>query len=138
MKSIKFLGWMFISLLASVSLTSCSDDDDEPEPQPVVESVDMASAIEGVYSGQRKVGTSVVDDAYIVRVVKLTSTTVRVEADFYGDDGGENFNVTKQGDQYVLINETSQGISITITGKTISINYLTNGGYMMSYVGIKG
>ena len=31
-KIFKFLGWMFVVLLTSVSFASCSDDDDDDDP----------------------------------------------------------------------------------------------------------
>ena len=38
---------------------------------------------------------------------------------------------------FIASNETDPNISITVTGKTLNINYLTVGGYMMTYTGIK-
>lgn len=128
---------MCVVLLTAVPFSSCSDNDGEEE----VIGVTPADLISGVYSGRRMVGTTVVSDAYIVEIKKITGTTVSLKADFYVSDtnpeGIMNFNVTKQGEQYVLENATESMINIIISGNSISITYLTNGDYMMSYYGTK-
>ena len=91
----------------------------------------------GVYTGKLKVGTNVTADAYVVTVTKVSSSVVKVTADFYTDNGSENYNVTKEGNQYILSSESSSGINITVTGKAMTISFLNNAGSMTTFTGTR-
>ena len=112
---------LMIVLISSLSFVSCGDDDDET-------SGDFSASIAGVYTGKLKVGTNVTADAYVVTVTK---------ADFYTDNGSENYNVTKEGNQYILSSESSSGINITVTGKAMTISFLNNAGSMTTFTGTR-
>ena len=122
MKKINLMAILIAAVLTlCFTFTSCGKDDEKEND---------------IYTGVITIGTTVVSDAYIVRISRLTSTSVQVSADFYSS-GSANYNVSLQGNIYVFSNETDPNISITVTGKTLNINYLTVGGYMMTYTGIK-
>ena len=98
---------------------------------------DFSASIAGVYTGKLKVGTNVTADAYVVTVTKVSSSVVKVTADFYTDNGSENYNVTKEGNQYILSSESSSGINITVTGKAMTISFLNNAGSMTTFTGTR-
>ena len=123
MKTMKYLSMLLIMVAMSVCATSCGDDDD-----PASES-DYASAVAGIYTGKLTVNNTVVEDAYVVTVSKVSSTVARVDADFY-NDGGQNYNIKKEGGQYLFTN-----ITITVTGKIIAINFLNNNGSITTFSG---
>ena len=118
---------LMIVLISSLSFVSCGDDDDETS----------GASIAGVYTGKLKVGTNVTADAYVVTVTKVSSSVVKVTADFYTDNGSENYNVTKEGNQYILSSESSSGINITVTGKAMTISFLNNAGSMTTFTGTR-
>ena len=138
--TLNLLSWIFV-LLFAFSLASRKDDDEEEQDNVEIVGVSPADAVAGTYSGRRTYGTEVISDAYIVTITKITNSTVSLKADFFesvdNPDGIVNFNVSEQGNQYVLENATEANISIVVSGNSISINYLTNGNYMMSYYGTK-
>ena len=111
MKQFRILSMLMIVLISSLSFVSCGDDDDET-------SGDFSASIAGVYTGKLKVGTN-------------------VTADFYTDNGSENYNVTKEGNQYILSSESSSGINITVTGKAMTISFLNNAGSMTTFTGTR-
>ena len=82
-------------------------------------------------------GTNGTADAYVVTVTKVSSSVVKVTADFYTDNGSENYNVTKEGNQYILSSESSSGINITVTGKAMTISFLNNAGSMTTFTGTR-
>ena len=136
----KSLSMMLFMVIASVCMSSCSDDDDTP--------TDFAEAVSGVYTGKLSVNNSVIEDAYIVTIRKISSTVVHVAAKFYipsdedktdenANKYGENYNITYEGGQYLFKSESSQNINITVTGKSISISYMNNAGSMTTYIGMK-
>ena len=127
MKQFRILSMLMIVLISSLSFVSCGDDDDET-------SGDFSASIAGVYTGKLKVGTA---DAYVVTVTKVSSSVVKVTADFYTDNGSENYNVTKEGNQYILSSESSSGINITVTGKAMTISFLNNAGSMTTFTGTR-
>ena len=114
MKQFRILSMLMIVLISSLSFVSCGDDDDET-------SGDFSASIAGVYTGKPKVSSSV----------------VKVTADFYTDNGSENYNVTKEGNQYILSSESSSGINITVTGKAMTISFLNNAGSMTTFTGTR-
>lgn len=130
MKQFRILSMLMIVLISSLSFVSCGDDDDET-------SGDFSASIAGVYTGKLKVGTNVTADAYVVTVTKVSSSVVKVTADFYTHNGSENYNVTKEGNQYILSSESSSGINITVTGKAMTISFLNNAGSMTTFTGTR-
>lgn len=129
MKQFRILSMLMIVLISSLSFVSCGDDDDET-------SGDFSASIAGVYTGKLKVGTNVTADAYVVTVTKISSSVVKVTADFY-TNGSKNYNVTKEGNQYILSSESSSGINITVTGKAMTISFLNNAGSMTTFTGTR-
>ena len=123
MKKINLMAILIAAVLTlCFTFTSCGKDDEKENDiytGVITGNTDVATAVSGTYTGKRTIGT-----------------TVQVSADFYSS-GSANYNVSLQGNIYVFSNETDPNISITVTGKTLNINYLTVGGYMMTYTGIK-
>lgn len=133
MKNIKLLSWMFVALLTSVSLASCSDDDD-PVADTATQVGDVSDIVSGVYSGKLEVGGYTIDDAYIVTITRVTSTAVKVKADFFNED--PVFNVEKVGTQYKLTNtSTYSNISMFVSGGVLNINFVNGAGSMTVYAG---
>ena len=127
MKQFRILSMLMIVL---ISFVSCGFVFDES-------CGDFSASIAGVYTGKLKVGTNVTADAYVVTVTKVSSSVVKVTADFYTDNGSENYNVTKEGNQYILSSESSSGINITVTGKAMTISFLNNAGSMTTFTGTR-
>ena len=98
--------------------------------------VSLADQVSGTYSGRLTLGEEVLEDAYIVRVTKLTDNTVAVKANFFGDDD-MNFNLIQSGSQIAFSNATLSNFSMYALGNTLVINYLSNGGNMLTYTGTK-
>lgn len=129
MKKLNYL-FMLLTLFFSVgAMTSCSDDDDEPQ-------LDAADAVAGKYSGRLTYGTTLVEDAYVVEIHKETSSIVSVDADFMGDNDAR-YTVSKTGNTYTIQNELDPNISITVYGNSLTLTYLTVGGRMYSFTGVK-
>ena len=132
MKKVKFLGLMLAMLVASMSFVGCSDDKDD-------EILDFASQVAGVYTGKLKVDSRVIEDAYVVTVTKISSTVVKVTANFYSSstNNSENFNVEKTGSLYIFTSASSSGQSISVTGKEITISFINGLGGMTTFTGTK-
>lgn len=131
MKELKRLFSIFCFLLAiGMGFTSCGSDDE------VEEITDYASQVSGVYTGKLLVDNVVIEDPYYITITRISSTVVTVTAEFY-DDGIENYNVEYSNGQYYLRSDTSSGISITINGKNITVNFLNNAGTMTTFNGKK-
>lgn len=128
MKVMKFLAMLLAVVSMSICMASCSDDDDAAS--------DYASQVSGVYTGQLITNGTVVEDAYVVYVTKISSTVVQVSADFFSN-GSENYNVSYENGQYEFTSESSVNITIRVNGKTMNISYLTNGGYIMNFTGTR-
>ena len=124
----KYLSMLLIMVAMSVCMVSCGDDDD-----PASDS-DYGSAVAGVYTGKLTVNNTVVEDAYVVTVTRVSSTVARVSADFYSD-GGSNYNIKKEGGQYLFSSESSSNITISVTGKIIAINFLNGNGSITTFSG---
>lgn len=120
---------MLLVVISMGVFAGCGDDKDEPE-------MDAASSVMGVYTGKLRVDNKVIEDAYVVTVVKITSSVVRVSAAFYSE-GGANYNVKLEGSQYVFSSETSSGINISVLGKSMTLTFLNNGGTMTTFTGTK-
>lgn len=131
MKMLKNLFSVFCFLFAiNLAFTSCSSKED------VEEISDYATQVQGVYTGKLYVDNTVIEDPYYITIARISSTVVTVAAEFY-DDGMENYNVEYSNDQYYLKSDTSSGITITINGKNITINFLNDAGTMTSFYGKK-
>lgn len=131
---------LLIAIVAvlSVGFTSCSKDDDKPEVKPEQEHIvlSLADQVSGTYSGRLKLGDTVREDAYIIKVSKLTNTTVAVEAKFFGDEP-VNFNLVQDGNQIAFSNATLNNFNMYYSGGQVVINYLSAGGDMLTYTGTK-
>lgn len=131
MKELIKLFSVFCFLLAiNVGFTSCSSDKETEEIS------DYGAQVSGVYTGKLYVDNDVIEDPYYITISRIASTVVTVAAEFY-EDGSENYNVEFENGQYTLISDTSTGITITISGKNITINFLNNAGSMTSFKGRK-
>ena len=129
MKAIKFLSVMLLLVAASVCTSSCNKDDEE-------DVIDYADVVSGVYTGKLTSNNQVIQDAYVVSISKVSSKVVTVSAAFF-NEGSENYNVEQEGDQYVFKSEPSVNINITVSGKTLTINFLNNDFSMTTFVGEK-
>lgn len=125
----KYLSMILAMLTMSVFMVSCGNDDDDESKD------DLSNAVAGVYSGKLTVNSTVTADAYIVTISKISSTIVSIEADFLSSK--TNFNVEKESGQYSLTSKTVSGITISVTGKTISISFLNKAGTMTTYIGTR-
>lgn len=128
MKTIKYYSYLLLMLIASINLIGCSSDDDTE----VV--ADYASQVAGVYTGKLMLDNYVIEDAYVVYVTRISSTVVNVRAEFY-DDGNANYNVELFNGQYLFRSESSSGITIAVTGKNMTINFLNDAGTMTTFTG---
>lgn len=140
-KSFKF-SMMLLAVAFSMSFISCGSDDksdDGSVTAPVATPVSLADRVSGTYSGQLTLGTSVREDAYIIKITKLTDSTVSVWAKFFPDDVDNtmNFNLSESAGQIVFSNQSISDFSMYLTGSTLIINYLSNGGNMLTYTGTK-
>ena len=131
MKTMKFLPMLLITLAMSICMVSCSDDDDkDPANQ------DYAEQGSGVYTGQLSVNNTVIQDAYVVRVSRISSTVVQVSAEFF-EDGHENYNVSYENGQYILSSASSYNITIVVLGHNMTISFLNGNGSMTTFNGTK-
>lgn len=122
---------MALTMVMSFAFTSCGDKEDEPSAS------DPGTAVSGVYTGQLKRGTVILNDAYVVRVTRVSSSVATVQADFYGDTGSANYNVTANGSMYVLSSATDSNITISVSGKSISVTYTNSAGALLTFTGVK-
>lgn len=129
MKTMKYLSMLLMLLVFSIGMVSCSNDDNEPTG-------DYASEVAGIYTGKLSVNNTVIEDAYVVRVDKISSKVVRVNAEFY-QDGYENYNVSYVNGQYVFESETSVNITISVIGKAMNLSYLSVGGNINTFRGTR-
>ena len=68
-------------------------------------------------------------------MTKLSDTAVNVTAAFF--DTPQNFNLSQGVNQIEFSNSTLANIKMYVTGNTMIVNYLSAGGYMLSYTGVK-
>ena len=102
-------------LAMNVCMVSCGDDDES--------NTDYASQVAGVYTGKLTVDNTVIQDAYVVNVDKISSTVVKVSAAFY-PNGSENYNVTNSNGQFLFTSDSSSDINISVTGKSMTVSFL--------------
>lgn len=130
MKLFKYASLLLIMVAMCIGMTACSEEN-EPEV-----STDYAGAVAGVYTGKLSVNSTVIEDAYVVRVDRISSTVARVSADFYSS-GYENYNISYVNGQYLFGSESSVNITIAVTGKAMNINFLNGAGNITTFVGSK-
>lgn len=118
-----------MTLVMSVCMVSCGDDDDDSD-------ADLSGQVAGVYTGKLTVDNTVIKDAYVVTVTKISSTVVKVSADFY-NEGSENYNVVNSNGQYLFTSDSSSGINITVTGKSMTASFLNQNNNMTVFNGKK-
>ncbi len=128
MKTMKYLSMLLMIVAMSVCMVGCGDDDDKDQV------TDFAGQIAGVYTGRLTENNTVIEDAYVVSVTKISSTVVSVAADFY-NDGIRNYNVAYSNGQFMLTSETSSNITISIMGKSMSISFLNAKGTITTFSG---
>lgn len=129
MKAMKYFSMLLMMLAMNVCMLSCSDDDD-----PTAE--DYGTQVSGVYTGQLSVNNTVIEDAYVVRVSRISSTVVQVSADFY-TDGPENYNISYENGQFLFTSASSHNITIVVTGRVMTISFLNGNGTMTTFNGSK-
>lgn len=95
----------------------------------------LADQVIGTYVGRLTYGDEVLEDAYPIIVTKLSDTAVNVTAAFF--DTPQNFNLSQGVNQIEFSNSTLANIKMYVTGNTMIVNYLSAGGYMLSYTGVK-
>ena len=95
----------------------------------------LSGQVAGTYSGKLMNGTTVLRDAYIVTITKLTDNTVSVKAEFFGDKI-YNFNLTQSNSQINFVNETIVGFNMVYSSGSIIINYQSSSG-MLTYTGTR-
>lgn len=109
-KTLKFLSWMLVMLLAVTFTTSCSDDDDNtPEPTPAPTPTNaLVGSWQGDYTNGKHYVMTFYDDG------------TGVERD---EDASENFKYSYTGNLLIIDYNRSQSISYTvsITGKTLML-----------------
>jgi PKD repeat protein len=99
---------------------------------------DFASAIEGVYGGSLKSGSSYNETPYVIKLVKKTQTVVSMECDM-GFLSNINFNIREENGNYYLTNATLDAtkVSIRVSGSVMEITFTNAGGDQTSYIGKK-
>ena len=116
-------------LVSTPAFVSCSSDkDDEPEQN-------YAAYIVGVYTGSLTSGNEVLDDAYVVKIDRISDKMVSMEAKFFPDDEPVNFNVSYNNKVYTLSTSNIHNMTVTVTGKTLLISYLNNEGSQTTFSG---
>lgn len=131
---VKYFTMLMMVLSIGMTVTSCGDDDDEPTP-PDPQS--LADRVKGTYSGKLTSGSNVLEDAYIVKITKQTDNTVTVEAKFFGDDGGMNFNLSESNGIINFSNSGLSNLTMYMTSGTLIITYKANSGNMLTYTGTR-
>jgi len=95
----------------------------------------LAGQVCGTYSGKLMSGTTVVKDAYIVTIEKLTDNTVCVKASFFGEST-HNFNLVQSNNQISFNNEMIVGFNMIYNNGSLNINYQSKSG-MLTYTGTR-
>lgn len=126
MKTMKYLSMILMALTMSVYMVGCGDDDESD--------TDYASQVVGVYTGKLTVDNTVIKDAYVVNIDKISSTVVKVSAAFYSN-GSENYNVTNSNGQFLFTSDSSSDINISVTGKSMTVSFLNQNQKMTVFNG---
>lgn len=128
-KSLKIFAFLMMLFVSTPAFVSCSSDkDDEPEQN-------YAAYIVGVYTGSLTSGNEVLDDAYVVKIDRISDKMVSMEAKFFSDDEPVNFNVSYSNKVYTLSTSNVHNMTVTVTGKTLLISYLNNAGSQTTFSG---
>ncbi len=112
------------SASASISISQEGDEID-----------DLATRASGIYVGKLTSGGEIVDDAYKIIITRLNSTSVEVEAAFFGNP--VNFNVSESQGQLLLTNTNYPDITMYITGNTLNCSFVNAAQTMTSFIGTK-
>lgn len=113
------------SASASISISQEGDD--------VID--DLATRASGIYVGKLTSGGEIVDDAYKIIITRLNSTSVEVDAAFFGNP--VNFNVSESQGQLLLTNTNYPDITMYITGNTLNCSFVNAAQTMTSFIGTK-
>lgn len=95
----------------------------------------LADQVAGTYSGRLTMGETVIEDAYIIMIQRLTDTTVKVTADFFSSP--YNFTLSRSGNQIAFNNASLNGINMYVMGNTLVVNFANAAGSMTTYTGTK-
>ncbi len=139
-KILKLTSVLLVAMVVGFTFGSCKEDEDEdlkPTSQQTVTSQDPSDAVAGTYAGKMTIGGTVTNDAYVVTLQRQTSTTVTMQAKFLGDDPAAFVVEEAKAGGYELKNSSWGNLTAYVNGKTLTVNYLTQGGYLASYVGTK-
>lgn len=115
------------SVSATIAINQDGDDDDDD---------DLATRASGIYVGKLTSGGEIVNDAYKITITRLNSTSVEVDAAFFGGDP-VNFNVSESQGQLLLTNANYSEINMYITGNTLNCSFVNAAQTMTSFVGTK-
>ncbi|MBO4263180.1 MAG: hypothetical protein J5871_00690 [Bacteroidales bacterium] len=123
---------IFLLLVGAALLFGLAGCENDYDPTPV----DYGRAISGVYAGKLLYGTEIVEDAYVVRLTRVSSSVVSMTARFLGNDS-YNFNISKDGNVYSLYSATVYNMTTTISANQMNVTYLTEGGLLFTFTGSK-
>ena len=130
----KYFSMLLMVMTLSVTFMGCGKDDDEDE----VRVKSLADEVVGTYSGRLLLNQKIKEDAYIVKIAKYTETTVQVQANFFSSSNkAENFNLNKSNGQITFVNNTYDNMNIIYINGILTINYLSQGGDMLTYSGVR-
>lgn len=121
---------MFV-VLSSFAFTGCSDDDDDAV------SADYASAISGTYTGKLLVANETAEDAFPIRLSRVSNTVCTAHCDIISWLNGTNFNISLINGQYVLENATEGNMTFIVTGKTMLLTFSNTYGAQVSFTGVR-
>ena len=128
-KTLTFLSWMFVALLA-VTFVSCKDDDDEG-------AADAGTAVEGIYSGTMvPMGYTDRERAYVT-MTRMSADAVRaeIECSNLDLDVSEIMNVVGGAGGYVLSVE-GKAVQGQVTGNNLNLTFSV-GSTTFNFVGTK-
>lgn len=118
---------LFAAIILILSLSFITGCEKSNQPKTA------ADAVAGIYSGKLSYGAEVLQDAYVVRIVKMTSNVVTIYADFL--NGSKNYNVVPRSGIYVISSETDPNITASVSGKSLTISYITSSKLLATFYG---
>lgn len=117
-----------MTITLCLTFTSCKNDKNKYIP--------LAQHVVGTYSGKLSANYRTVEDAYIVKVIELTDKTVQVQASFFSTSTHSvNYNLTESNGQILFVNTTYDYVNIVYNNGTLTINYVTTDGELITYAG---
>ncbi len=129
MEKIKSVFFMLFVLMGTVSLSSSCDNGSDSSDEN-----DLASKIAGNYVGKLSSGGKVIEDAYVVSVIRISNTTVSVSAAFQ-NPSSQNYNVEYTSGQYKLVNSMKANMTYIITGKHLNVSFVNRNNSMTTFDG---